>query len=76
MAPTGNIDIIKLDIEGEERRLFLDPPSTKVLCSAICVFMELHERFEPGCNAAFKQFLDQGCDPGLGRATSLLRAPL
>lgn len=29
----------------------------QVLCNAICIFMELHERMEQGCNAAFQDFM-------------------
>lgn len=29
----------------------------QVLCSAICIFMELHERMEQGCLAAFQDFM-------------------
>lgn len=57
-AQAGRFDLIKLDIEGEELHILPDAPSRAVLCEARCIFMELHERFEPGCNAAFTEFLE------------------
>lgn len=56
-SQAGRFDLIKLDIEGEELRILPDAASRAVLCEAVCMFMELHERFEPGCDAAFKDFL-------------------
>ena len=41
MAPGGRLDLIKLDIEGEEKELLADPASIAVLCDAICIFMEV-----------------------------------
>jgi FkbM family methyltransferase len=45
------IDLLKLDIEGAERDLFISSPlwvkSVRVL------FVELHDRIAPGCVAAF-----------------------
>ena len=64
LSRTGTIDLIKLDIEGEEKRVMVDPPSIEVLCEAICIFMELHERLEAGCWAAFDSFLAGGCPTG------------
>jgi hypothetical protein len=57
MTKSGRFDFIKLDVEGEEKRLLKDPSSHEVLCEALCIFMELHERFEPGCVEAFRVFL-------------------
>jgi hypothetical protein len=61
MSRAKHFDLIKLDIEGEEKHLLQDPPSIAVLCAARCIFMELHDRFEPGCEAAFQSFLATGC---------------
>jgi hypothetical protein len=61
MSRAKHFDFIKLDIEGEEKRLLEDPPSMQVLCATRCIFMELHERFEPGCINAFRNFLISGC---------------
>lgn len=58
------LDFIKLDIEGEEKNILVDPPSIEVLCEAACIFMELHDRIEPGCTAAFDEFLAGGCASG------------
>lgn len=57
MTRSGRFDFIKLDVEGEEKSLLKDPSSQEVLCEASCIFMELHERFEPGCIEAFRIFL-------------------
>lgn len=57
MTKSGRFDFIKLDVEGEEKQLLKDPSSHAVLCEALCIFMELHERFEPGCVEAFRLFL-------------------
>lgn len=61
-VPRKRFDFIKLDIEGEERHILSDPESRGVLCKAICIFMELHERLAPGCQAAFDDFMARGCD--------------
>ena len=57
MTKSGRFDFIKMDVEGEEKQLLKDPASHEVLCQALCIFMELHERFEPGCVEAFRVFL-------------------
>jgi hypothetical protein len=57
MTKVGKFDFIKLDVEGEEKQILQDPSSHEVLCEASCVFMELHDRFEPGCTEAFNAFL-------------------
>jgi hypothetical protein len=61
LVPGQRFDLIKLDVEGEERRLLADAPSRAVLCAALCVVLELHERFEPGSEAAYADFLRGGC---------------
>lgn len=60
----AQLDFIKLDVEGEEKFILEDEPSVAVLCEAICVFMETHDRFVPGCTAAFNAFLAKGCPDG------------
>jgi hypothetical protein len=61
-VPSGYFDFIKLDIEGAEKRILVDPKSRAVLCKATCIFMELHERLTPGCQAAFNEFMATGCN--------------
>jgi hypothetical protein len=40
----------------------LDDQMSRVkLCEARCIFMELHEWFQPGCQAAYDFFLRAGC---------------
>lgn len=62
MTKAKHFDLIKLDIEGEEKYLMEDEGSKAVLCEATCVFMELHERFVAGCDAAFAEFMKNGCE--------------
>ena len=57
-------DFIKLDIEGAEHTVLLDPSSHEVLCKASCVFAELHERFKDGIEAAWDAFVESGCPTG------------
>ena len=58
------LDFIKLDVEGEEKAILEDAASVAVLCGALCVFLETHDRFVPGCSAAFDAFLAKGCPDG------------
>lgn len=46
-----DIDLLKLDIEGSERELFLD--ADWWLDRIDCIVIELHDRFRPGCAKAF-----------------------
>jgi hypothetical protein len=64
MSRAKHFDFIKIDIEGEEKQILRDPPTIAVLCAANCIFMELHDRFEPGCQASFDFFMDTGCGAG------------
>jgi hypothetical protein len=57
MTRAKRFDVIKLDVEGEEKHLLPDLASQEVLCEALCLLMELHDRFEPGCTEAFWAFL-------------------
>ena len=45
------IDLLKLDIEGAERDLFIDRP--KWVSSTRVIYAELHDRIQPGCQNAF-----------------------
>jgi hypothetical protein len=47
----GQIDLLKLDVEGAERELFSQNPDWLNNVSAI--FIELHDPFVPGCAQAF-----------------------
>jgi hypothetical protein len=55
-------DFIKLDIEGAEKEVLADESSCRVLCKAICILMETHDRFVPGSKAAFDTFIASGCE--------------
>lgn len=46
-----NIDILKLDIEGSEKEIFLN--SSSWIDKVKIIVIELHERIEPGCEKAF-----------------------
>lgn len=48
------IGLLKLDIEGQEKRLFENADA--VLAAVPVVFVELHERNVPGCEEAFRSF--------------------
>lgn len=50
-----------MDIEGAENSILADAASREVLCTARCVFLELHDRFAPGGAAALDAFLEAGC---------------
>jgi FkbM family methyltransferase len=52
LAPDGQIDLLKVDIEGAERELFSKRDMR--LNNVSCVMIELHERFAPGCGASFR----------------------
>ncbi|MBP6443112.1 MAG: FkbM family methyltransferase [Gemmatimonadales bacterium] len=45
------VDLVKLDIEGAERRVLADAP--RWLPRVRHLLVELHDRFEPGCTDAF-----------------------
>lgn len=46
-----SVDLLKLDVEGAEREIFLNSDIWIDRVSAIAV--ELHDRFQPGCTEAF-----------------------
>ncbi len=53
------IDILKLDVEGTERELFANPNCHEWLGRTNMLFVELHDRFKPGCEAAMEAALSQ-----------------
>lgn len=53
-----SVDLVKLDIEGAERRVLDDAPNW--LPRVRHLLVELHDRFEPGCEAAFERALAGG----------------
>ena len=63
MTREKRFDFVKIDIEGEEKQILRDPETAKVLCQANCIFMELHDRFEPGCKESWQHFQEHGCAP-------------
>lgn len=66
MTAAGHFDMIKLDIEGEEKALLWDPPSVAALCRATCIAIEVHDRAAPGASKAFDRLLRGGCRAGAG----------
>jgi FkbM family methyltransferase len=48
----AEIDLLKLDIEGSERDLFLNSPQNWLKRVGM-IAIELHDRFRPGCSQAF-----------------------
>lgn len=46
------IDILKLDVEGTERELFSDAGCDRWLSRTNMLFVETHDRYKPGCEAA------------------------
>jgi len=47
----GKVDLLKLDIEGSERELFMNEPAWLNKIDQIAI--ELHDRYKPGCSQAF-----------------------
>jgi FkbM family methyltransferase len=52
IANADRIDLLKLDIEGSEKELF-SQDSDRWLDRVSVIAIELHDRFKPGCSAAF-----------------------
>jgi FkbM family methyltransferase len=48
----GQIDLLKIDVEGAECEIFEDAPHWIAHVNVICA--ELHDRFRPGCSKAFE----------------------
>jgi FkbM family methyltransferase len=59
MAGTDHIDILKIDVEGAERRLFSSPDCHKWLSKVSVLIVELHDRLLPGCARALYRALDR-----------------
>ena len=58
LAGTDVIDILKLDIEGAEREVFEHAESWIRQAGILCV--EVHDRYKPGCTAAFLNAVKTG----------------
>lgn len=52
MSPTGQIDLLKIDIEGAERELFSNG-DLEWLSAVKRIVIELHDETNPGCAASF-----------------------
>jgi FkbM family methyltransferase len=59
IAAVDHIDILKLDIEGAERRLFSSPDCHAWLSKVSILIVELHDRLLPGCAQALFRALDR-----------------
>lgn len=59
MAGTERIDILKVDIEGAEQRLFSSPDCQRWLSKVFVLIVELHDRLQPGCARALYRALDR-----------------
>lgn len=57
-AGTDRIDILKVDIEGAEQRLFSSPACHTWLSKVSVLIVELHDRLRPGCARALYRALD------------------
>jgi FkbM family methyltransferase len=55
VAEHGQIDILKIDIEGSEKALFEDPDSDEWLAHTRVIYAELHDWMQPGASRAFYQ---------------------
>ncbi|MCC7462562.1 MAG: FkbM family methyltransferase [Gammaproteobacteria bacterium] len=53
----GTLDILKIDVEGTELEIFSDPGCQSWLARTNLIFIELHDRFKPGCESAVRQAL-------------------
>lgn len=59
MAEFDRIDILKIDVEGAEQRLFSSPDCHKWLSRISVLIVELHDRLRPGCARALYRALDR-----------------
>ena len=53
------IDILKIDVEGAEQRLFSSPDCHEWLSNVSVLIVELHDRLYPGCARALYSALDR-----------------
>lgn len=58
MTRSGRIDLIKIDIEGQEMHIFNDVASWPTLCEVRCMAAEVHEWLVPGSADALEYFLE------------------
>ena len=58
MTKSGRIDLLKLDIEGQELHLFTDVASWPALCEVRCMAAEVHEWLVKGSAASLERFLE------------------
>ena len=58
MTRSGRIDLLKLDIEGQELHIFNDVASWPALCEVRCMAAELHEWLVKGSAASLERFLE------------------
>ena len=58
MSGKDQIDLLKLDIEGAEREVFL-ATCDSWLSSTLAIIIELHDRVQPGCSEAFFSAIDR-----------------
>jgi FkbM family methyltransferase len=66
-AGEDHIDILKVDIEGAERRLFSSPECQVWLSKTSSLIVELHDRLLPGCARALYRALDDYNYESFGR---------
>jgi len=57
----GEIDLLKLDIEGAERELFAEG-AEEWLQSVQVIMIELHDRYVPGCSRTFHRCIGEFTD--------------
>ncbi|MGH8177576.1 MAG: FkbM family methyltransferase [Steroidobacter sp.] len=72
------IDILKIDVEGAERELLADEHCDEWLARTNMIFIELHDRFLPGCTDALEGALQRHSfvRQSVGQNLLLIRQPL
>jgi FkbM family methyltransferase len=58
-AGVDRVDILKIDVEGAEMKLFSSPDCHVWLSTVSVLIVELHDRLFPGCARAFYRALDR-----------------
>lgn len=58
-AGIDHIDVLKIDVEGAEQRLFSSPDCHEWLSNVSVLIVELHDRLYPGCARALYRALDR-----------------